>query len=51
MIFSIRLVEQIFTRVNDQPAKWRLAALLHDAPEYVIGDIISPFKAVIGDAY
>jgi 5'-deoxynucleotidase YfbR-like HD superfamily hydrolase len=25
--------------------------LLHDAPEYVIGDMISPFKAVIGDAY
>ncbi len=33
----------------DRPA--RLAALLHDAPEYVIGDMISPFKAVIGDAY
>jgi 5'-deoxynucleotidase YfbR-like HD superfamily hydrolase len=30
---------------------WRLAVLLHDAPEYVIGDMISPFKAVIGDAY
>jgi uncharacterized protein len=29
----------------------RLAALLHDAPEYVIGDMISPFKTVIGDAY
>jgi 5'-deoxynucleotidase YfbR-like HD superfamily hydrolase len=29
----------------------RLAALLHDAPEYVIGDMISPFKAVVGDAY
>lgn len=29
----------------------RLAALLHDAPEYVIGDLISPFKAVIGEAY
>jgi 5'-deoxynucleotidase YfbR-like HD superfamily hydrolase len=29
----------------------RLAALLHDAPEYVIGDMISPFKAVIGDNY
>jgi len=29
----------------------RLFLLLHDAPEYVIGDMISPFKAVIGDAY
>ena len=29
----------------------RLAILLHDAPEYVVGDIISPFKVVVGDAY
>jgi 5'-nucleotidase len=29
----------------------RLIIMLHDAPEYVIGDMISPFKAVIGDAY
>src|ERR1700733_14036075 len=29
----------------------RLAVLLHDAPEYVIGDMISPFKAGIGGAY
>jgi uncharacterized protein len=29
----------------------RLVVLLHDAPEYVIGDMISPFKVVIGDAY
>jgi 5'-deoxynucleotidase YfbR-like HD superfamily hydrolase len=33
------------------PAKWRLAALLHDAPEYVIGDMISPFKAALGIDY
>jgi len=29
----------------------RLLALLHDAPEYVVGDMISPFKAVLGDSY
>ena len=33
------------------PDRWRLAALLHDAPEYVIGDLISPFKAAIGLDY
>lgn len=33
------------------PVKWRLAALLHDAPEYVIGDVISPFKAALGTGY
>jgi hypothetical protein len=31
--------------------RWRRAVLLHDAPEYVIGDMISPFKAVIGGDY
>ena len=31
--------------------RWRLAALLHDAPEYVIGDMISPFKAALGLDY
>jgi uncharacterized protein len=38
-------------RVPRLDGKCRLAVLLHDAPEYVIGDMISPFKAVIGDAY
>ena len=31
--------------------KWKLAALLHDAPEYVIGDMISPVKAKVGPGY
>jgi uncharacterized protein len=31
--------------------RWRLAALLHDAPEYVIGDMISPFKTALGYDY
>ena len=31
--------------------KWCLAALLHDAPEYVIGDMISPVKSAIGSGY
>jgi 5'-nucleotidase len=31
--------------------RWLLAALLHDAPEYVVGDLISPFKAAVGLDY
>lgn len=46
------LVEQLYARMNPKaPAKWRLAALLHDAPEYVIGDMISPVKAAVGPGY
>src|SRR5436305_6075053 len=55
-IFSVAqhslLVEAIGGHLEPAlPPSGRLALLLHDAPEYVIGDIISPFKAVIGDAY
>ena len=46
------LVEEIFGRTDpDAPVRWRLAALLHDAPEYVIGDMISPVKAAVGPGY
>jgi 5'-deoxynucleotidase YfbR-like HD superfamily hydrolase len=46
------LVEELFGRIApDSPAKWRLAALLHDAPEYVIGDMISPVKSAVGPGY
>ena len=46
------LVETLFARiVPSAPIKWRLAALLHDAPEYVIGDMISPVKASVGPGY
>jgi 5'-deoxynucleotidase YfbR-like HD superfamily hydrolase len=46
------LVEEIFARTNPNagPAG-RLTALLHDAPEYVIGDMISPVKAAVGPEY
>jgi len=55
-IFSVAqhtlLVEALArAKVPRLDAKGRLAVLLHDAPEYVIGDMISPFKAVIGDSY
>src|SRR5262252_8769279 len=46
------LVEEIAANLNRElNRRWRLAALLHDAPEYVIGDLISPFKAAIGIDY
>jgi uncharacterized protein len=46
------LVETLFARLNPKaPTKWKLAALLHDAPEYVIGDMISPVKAAVGPGY
>ena len=45
-------VERILQKTTPSlPLKWRLAALLHDAPEYVIGDMITPFKAVLGPGY
>ncbi len=46
------LVEEIASARNQNwPPSWRLATLLHDAPEYVVGDLISPFKNAIGLDY
>jgi 5'-deoxynucleotidase YfbR-like HD superfamily hydrolase len=55
-IFSVAqhtlLVEAVMRAQTPRiDARLRLAALLHDAPEYVIGDMISPFKAVLGADY
>jgi uncharacterized protein len=55
-IFSVAqhtLLVDVITRqrAGAVDRRLRLAVLLHDAPEYVIGDMITPFKAVIGDAY
>lgn len=43
-----RLVAELGRNVGRES---RLAALLHDAPEYVIGDLISPFKTAVGIDY
>jgi hypothetical protein len=46
------LVEDLVRRLRPRASPgWRLAALLHDAPEYVIGDLISPFKVAVGADY
>jgi 5'-deoxynucleotidase YfbR-like HD superfamily hydrolase len=55
-IFSVAqhtlLVEAVLRAASPRvDQRVRLATLLHDAPEYVIGDMISPFKAVIGGSY
>ena len=48
---SLFVADILLRLVPDAPKQWQMAALLHDAPEYVIGDLISPFKAAIGMDY
>jgi 5'-deoxynucleotidase YfbR-like HD superfamily hydrolase len=46
------LVETIVSELEPKlDRRFRLAALIHDAPEYVIGDLISPFKAALSLDY
>jgi 5'-deoxynucleotidase YfbR-like HD superfamily hydrolase len=46
------LVENIVSTIKPDAGKEeRLMALLHDVPEYVIGDVITPFKRALGDTY
>lgn len=46
------LVETLSARFQEGiPQSWRLLALLHDAPEYVIGDLITPFKNALSGEY
>ncbi|MEL7048439.1 MAG: HD family hydrolase [Pseudomonadota bacterium] len=48
----VLIVEDICNELNpDWPHRWRRAAILHDAAEYVVGDLISPFKNAIGLDY
>lgn len=47
-VIVLDLFEQLYPKTS---AHDRIAALLHDAAEYVIGDMISPFKAVLGQQY
>lgn len=46
------VVETLFSQLYPKSSvQDRLTALLHDASEYVIGDMISPFKAALGGDY
>ncbi|MEJ6709550.1 MAG: HD family hydrolase [Amylibacter sp.] len=47
-VFVLELYHRLYPKAE---RKWQLAALLHDAPEYVIGDMISPVKSAVGPGY
>jgi 5'-deoxynucleotidase YfbR-like HD superfamily hydrolase len=47
-VVVLRILDHLYPKLEP---KWRLAAILHDASEYVIGDMISPFKAALGVNY
>ncbi len=48
---SVAVLQVVRLRQPDISIAQQMMTLLHDAPEYVIGDMISPFKAVLGDGY
>lgn len=48
---SVVVERLVQTNAPDLDQKWRLACLLHDGPEYVIGDMITPFKSALSPSY
>jgi len=46
------IVAELLKSYNENiEIKWQLAALLHDAAEYIISDMITPLKSFLGDEY
>ena len=48
---SVIVVEILKLSKNQIPIKWQLGALLHDAAEYIVGDMITPLKTLLGIEY
>ncbi|CUW37161.1 conserved protein of unknown function [Magnetospirillum sp. XM-1] len=48
---SILVTELVATDQPTAPIHCLLAALLHDGPEFVTSDLVTPFKRAIGQAY
>ena len=48
---SMLVEELLILNIQILDIKWNLAALLHDAPEYVVGDLITPFKYALNNSY
>ena len=48
---SVIVAELLKSYHENIEIKWQLAALLHDAAEYIISDMITPLKSFLGEEY
>ena len=48
---SVIVAELLKSYSENIEIKWQLAALLHDAAEYIISDMITPLKSFLGEEY